>query len=168
MASLQFSERATSSYLKIKRLTELLPKNSVWFAWKITVVEVVTFHCQTKINTSQIQQTFKKNYISSQVNWPRQTDREQTDHEAMISLHVFVTDFVAVISSQSEGLGKMALGIVKIYLGLLFPANRRCSRSVRSRSVGSRSVCRGQLSWIPIFSTTRRSDCPVGRVVTRS
>ena len=35
----------------------------------------------------------------------------------MISLHDFVTDFVAVISSQSEGLGKMALGIVKIFLG---------------------------------------------------
>ena len=70
----------------------------------------------------------------------------------MISLHVFVTDFVAVISSQSEGLGKMALGIVKIYLRSPFSANRRCSRSVcsrsvGSRSVGSRSVCRGQLSW---------------------
>ena len=48
----------------------------------------------------------------------------------MISLHVFVTDFIAVISPQSEGLGKMALGIVKIYLGSPFPANRRCSRSV--------------------------------------
>ena len=56
----------------------------------------------------------------------------------------FVTDFVAVISSQSEGLGKMALGIAKIYLG---SPNRRCSRSVCYRSVGSRSVCRGQLSW---------------------
>ena len=65
----------------------------------------------------------------------------------MISLHVFVTDFIAVISSQSEGLGKMALGIVKIYLGLPFPANQRCTRSVCLRSVGSRSVCGGQLSW---------------------
>ena len=55
----------------------------------------------------------------------------------MISLHDFVTDFVAVILSQSEGLGKMALGIVKIYLELPFSANRRCLRS----------VCRGQLSW---------------------
>ena len=36
----------------------------------------------------------------------------------------------------------MALGIVKIYLGSPFSANRRCSRSV-----GSWSVCRGQLSW---------------------
>ena len=54
----------------------------------------------------------------------------------MISLH----DFVAVISSQSEGLGKMARGIVKIYLGSPFSANRHCSRSV-----GSRSVCRSQL-----------------------
>ena len=53
----------------------------------------------------------------------------------MISLHVFVTDFVAVISSQSEGLGKMALGIVKIYLGSPFSADRRCSQSVCSRSV---------------------------------
>ena len=32
----------------------------------------------------------------------------------------FVTDFAAVISSQSEGLGMMALGIVKIYLGSPF------------------------------------------------
>ena len=59
----------------------------------------------------------------------------------------FVTNFVAVISSLSEGLGKMALDIAKIYLGLPFSANRRCSRSVCSRSVASRSVCRGQLSW---------------------
>ena len=65
----------------------------------------------------------------------------------MISLHVFVTDFIAVISSQSEGLGKMALGIVKIYLGLPFPANQRCMQSVCLRSVSSRSVCGGQLSW---------------------
>ena len=50
-------------------------------------------------------------------NWPRQTDREQTDREVMISLHDFVPDFVAMILSQSEGLGKMALGIVKTYLG---------------------------------------------------
>ena len=49
-----------------------------------------------------------------------------------------------MISSQSEGLGKMALGIVKIYLGSPFSANRRYSRSVCLRSVGSRSVCRGQ------------------------
>ena len=35
----------------------------------------------------------------------------------MILLHVFVTDLVAVISSQSEGLGKMALGIVKQFIG---------------------------------------------------
>ena len=47
----------------------------------------------------------------------------------------FVTDFVAVISSQSEGLGKMALGIVKIYLGSPFSANQRCPRSVGPRSV---------------------------------
>ena len=59
----------------------------------------------------------------------------------------FVTDFVTVILSQSEGLGKMALGIVKIYLGSPFSANRHCPRSVCSWSVGSRSVCRGQLSW---------------------
>ena len=32
----------------------------------------------------------------------------------------FVTDFAAVISSRSEGLGKMALGIVTIYLGSPF------------------------------------------------
>ena len=62
----------------------------------------------------------------------------------MISLHNFVTDFVAVISSPSKGLDKMALGIVKLYLGSPFPANRRCSRSV-----GLRSVRHGQLSWTP-------------------
>ena len=39
-----------------------------------------------------------------------------------------------MISSQSEGLGKMALGIVKIYLGSSVLANRRCSRSVCSWS----------------------------------
>ena len=43
--------------------------------------------------------------------------------------------FVAGISSQSEGLGKMALGIVKIYLGSPFSANRRCPRSGGSRLV---------------------------------
>ena len=47
-----------------------------------------------------------------------------------------------MILSQSEDLGKMALGIVKIYLGSPFSANRRYSRLVCSRS-----VCRGQLSW---------------------
>ena len=35
-----------------------------------------------------------------------------------------------MISSQSEGLGKRALGIVKIYLGSPFSANQRCPRSV--------------------------------------
>ena len=60
----------------------------------------------------------------------------------------FITDFVTVISSQSESLGKMALGIsVKINSGLPFSANWRCLRSVCLRSVGSQSVCRGQLSW---------------------
>ena len=54
-------------------------------------------------------------------NWPRSDD--------------FVTDFVAVISSQSEGLGKMALGILKIYLESPFSANRHCPRSVCLRSV---------------------------------
>ena len=67
---------------------------------------------------------------------------KSTDREAMISLHDFVTNFVTVILSQNEGLGKMALGIVKLYLESLFSANRRCSWSIYSRS-----VCRGQLSW---------------------
>ena len=60
---------------------------------------------------------------------------KSTDCEAMILLRVFDTDFVAVISSRSEGLGKMALGIVKIYLGSPFSGNRRCSRSVGLWSV---------------------------------
>ena len=68
----------------------------------------------------------------------------------------FVTDFLAVISSQSEDLGKMALGIVKVYLGSPFSANRRCPWSV-----GSRSVCCGQLSW------TLSCNRPAGRMVTR-
>ena len=90
-------------------------------------------------------------FFPSQVNWQQQTDRQQTDHEqtdreVTISLHNFLTDFVAVISSQSEGLGKMALGIVKIYLGSQFSANWRCSRSVCLRSVGLQSVCCDQLS----------------------
>ena len=58
--------------------------------------------------------------------------------------------FLSLISSQSEGLGKMALGIVKIYLGSPFSANRRCSWSVVSRS-----VCRGQLSWTLLIITVR-------------
>ena len=33
---------------------------------------------------------------------------------------IFVTDLVAVISSQREGLGEMALGIVKMYLGSVY------------------------------------------------
>ena len=45
---------------------------------------------------------------ASQVNWPRQTDRKNT-----VCHGDLVTDFVTVILSQSEGLGKMALGIVK-------------------------------------------------------
>ena len=47
-----------------------------------------------------------------------------------------VTKFVAVILSQSESLGKMALGIVEIYLGSLFSSNRGCSRS----------ACRGPIN----------------------
>ena len=53
----------------------------------------------------------------------------------MILLHDFDSDFVAVILSQSEGLGKMALGIVKIYLGSPFSTNRCSLRSVCLRSV---------------------------------
>ena len=65
----------------------------------------------------------------------------------MILLH----DFVAVILSQSEGLGKMALGIVKIYLGSPFSANRCSSQSVCSRSVGLWSVVMD-----PIFGLLRK------------
>ena len=64
-----------------------------------------------------------------------------------ISLHDFVTDFVAVISSQSEGLGKMALGIVKVYLGSQFSANRVvCGQFVHGQLVRGQFVvvsCRG-------------------------
>ena len=51
-------------------------------------------------------------------------------------------NLVTVIWSLSEGLDKMALGIVKIRLGSPFSANRRCAQS----------VCCGQLSWTLICS----------------
>ena len=81
----------------------------------------------------------------------------------------FVTDFVAVISSQSESLGKMALGIVKIYSGSPFSTNRRCSRSVCSRSVGSQSVCSSQLSWTLTTAATflRKELCCLGAMTWR-
>ena len=69
-------------------------------------------------------------------------DRDKLTAKRRFCYSGFVTDFVAVISSQSEGLGKIALGIVNLYLGSPFSANRRCPRSVDSRS-----ACRGQLSW---------------------
>ena len=72
----------------------------------------------------------------------KSTDRDKPTANQWFRYSDLVTHFVAVISSQSEGLGKMALGIVKIYLGSLFSANRRCSWSVCLRS-----VCCGQLSW---------------------
>ena len=49
-------------------------------------------------------------YVVLQFFRAKSTDREQTDRKATILLHDFVTDFVAVISSQSEGLGKMLRG----------------------------------------------------------
>ena len=68
---------------------------------------------------------------------------KSTDRDKLTAKQRFrYSDFVAVISSLSEGLKKMVLGIVKIYLGSPFSAHRRCLRSV-----GLRSVCRGQLSW---------------------
>ena len=58
----------------------------------------------------------------------------------------FVTDFAAVISSQSEGLGKMALGIVQMYLGSPFsPIGVVCGQFVRGQLV------HGQLSWTTYF-----------------
>ena len=61
-------------------------------------------------------------------NWPRSND--------------FVTDFVAVISSQSEGLGKMALGDSKNIFWI-------CP----SQPIG---VVRGQLSWIRFIKASSR------------
>ena len=56
---------------------------------------------------------------------------KSTDHDKLTTNQQFrYSDFVAVISSQIEGLGKMLLGIVKIYLGLPFSASRHCLRSV--------------------------------------
>ena len=82
--------------------------------------------------------------IAGFVSWSHKTHCEPSQLTANQRFRYsdFVTDFVEVISSQSEGLGKMAPGIVKIYLGSPFSANRSCSRSVCSRS-----VWRVQLSW---------------------
>ena len=71
----------------------------------------------------------------------------------MILLHDFDSDFVAVILSQSEGLGKMALGIVKIYLGSPFSTNR-CSL----RSVCLRSVCLRSVVMDPIYGLLRKLE----------
>ena len=84
------------------------------------------------------------------------TRAKSTDRDKLTANQRFrYSDFVAVISSLSEGLGKMALGIVKIYLGSPFSAYRRCSRS----------VCRGQLSWT--LTTRPGSDFnpPPGHVI---
>ena len=67
----------------------------------------------------------------------KSTDRDKLTAKQRVCYSDFITDFVAVILSQSEGLGKIALGIVKIYSGSPFLANWRCSWS----------VCRSQLSW---------------------
>ena len=73
----------------------------------------------------------------------KSTDRDKLTANKLTANQWFhYIDFITVILPQSEGLVKMALGIVKIYLGLPFSANRHCSRSVCSRS-----VCCGQLSW---------------------
>ena len=42
---------------------------------------------------------------TSQVNWLRQTDCEQTDRKATISLHIFVTDFVTKWGFGLDGSG---------------------------------------------------------------
>ena len=126
----------THGVFYFKQLINHLKVVSIWYFWRQKL-----FQCVAVVFTLVVCSIW--GYIpiipllASQVNWPQQTDRE-----AMISLHDFMTDFVRVISSLSEGLGKMALGIVKIYLGSPFSANWRCSWSVCSRS-----VCRGQLSW---------------------
>ena len=71
-----------------------------------------------------------------------------------------VADFVAVISSQSEGLGKVALGIVKTYLGLSFSANRRRSDFVIEWGFGqgdsgdSKNIFRIVLSQSALFAVS--------------
>ena len=105
----------------------------------LNIVQLNIAQGANKTNTEKYATSREKARSKRDGNTPssRKKRAKSTDREATISLHDFVTDFVAVISSQSEGLGKMALGIVKIYLGSQFSANRRCSRSVGSRSVGS-------------------------------
>ena len=72
----------------------------------------------------------------------KSTDRDKLTANQRFPYSDFVNDFVAALSSLSEGLGKMAFGIVKIYLGLLFSANQSCLQPVCLRS-----VCRSQLLW---------------------
>ena len=62
-------------------------------------------------------------------------DRDKLTANQRFRYSDIVTDFVVVILSKSEGLGKMAPGTVKIYLGSPFSANRCCLQSVCSRSV---------------------------------
>ena len=74
----------------------------------------------------------------------------------------FVTDFVVVISSRSEGLGKMALGIVKIYLGSPFSP----SSVVRGQFVRGQFVavgCRGPVIW---FFTTQTEGINYYQLIT--
>ena len=85
--------------------------------------------------------TFSTANIRKHTSWKaeflraKSTDRDKLTAKRQFCYRDFVTDFVAVILSQSEGLGKMALGIVEIYLGSPFSANQHCPRSVCSRSV---------------------------------
>ena len=61
----------------------------------------------------------------------KSTDRGKLTANQRICYSDFISDFVAVISPQSEGLGKMALGIVKIYLGSPFsPISVVCGQFV--------------------------------------
>ena len=99
----------------------------------------------------------------------KSTDLDKLTAKRRFRYSGFVTDFVAVISLQSESLGKMALGIVKLYLGSPFSTNRRSSRSVCSQSVGSQSVCRSQLSWTLTTAATflRKELCCLGAMTWR-
>ena len=83
--------------------------------------------------------------VAPQIVRVKSTHRDKLTENKLTAKQQFRYMISSLISTRSEGLGKMALGIVEIYLGSPFSANPRCSRSV-----GSRLVCCNQLSWTQI------------------
>ena len=70
-------------------------------------------------------------FRTSQVSWPRKNWPQTNGYQ---------WSCYKVITPQSEGLGTMALGILKYFYDPLISQSESC---------GSQSFCRGQLSWTP-------------------